>query len=273
VTCAVRAEPLEGLEEPVDGGRRDHRSGVDHRQDGVESLVLVTTSTWPRGVLCRSALSARLAIRRSASRGSPVAGAEARAVRMASCRSCASDCWACSTWLARVARSKGSRLSSPAWPRERGEQRLDDPFLVCPGGEHPLAGGTQRLGVGLWVGQRHLDNDPLQGQRGAQLAGGVVGEPALGGERGLQPGDQVIEGVPEILKLGVRAVQRQAPVQVGGGDRPGGGGDGPQRAQDPAGHDSAEQDRADEDREGGQEPGRSRPREIRAPPLSSIAGC
>jgi hypothetical protein len=44
-----------------------------------ESLVLVTTSTWPPGVLCRSALSARLAIRRSASRGSPVAGAEARA--------------------------------------------------------------------------------------------------------------------------------------------------------------------------------------------------
>ena len=43
-----------------------------------ESLIAVTTSTWPPGALWRSALSTRLAIRRSTSRESPTVGAGAR---------------------------------------------------------------------------------------------------------------------------------------------------------------------------------------------------
>ena len=34
VAGAVGGEPLEGLQQPVHGGRRDHGPGVDHRQDG-----------------------------------------------------------------------------------------------------------------------------------------------------------------------------------------------------------------------------------------------
>ena len=95
--------------------------------------------------------------------------------------------------------------------------------------------------------QGHLEQGALPGQRGAQLVGGVGDETPLGVERGLQPGEQVVEGVAEFLELVVGSGQGQALVQAAGGDPPGGGGDRAQRAQHPSGDEPAESDGGDRD--------------------------
>jgi hypothetical protein len=61
-------------------------------------------------------------------------------------------------------------------------------------------------------------------------------------ERGLQPREQVVESVSELLELVVGPVQGQPLVQAAGGDPAGRGGDGAQRAQHPAGDDPADRD-------------------------------
>ena len=55
---------------------------------------------------------------------------------------------------------------------------------------------------------------------GAELVGGVGDELALGLERGLEPGEQAVEGVPEFLELVVGALEREAFIQARRGDSP-----------------------------------------------------
>jgi hypothetical protein len=93
---------------------------------------------------------------------------------------------------------------------------------------------------GVRVGKRDLGQDALAGQRGAQLVGDVGDELALGGEGGLEPAEQPVEGVRQLLELVVGAVQRQALVKVKGGNMPCGCRDRAQRAQHPARHHPAE---------------------------------
>src|SRR6516165_1117076 len=75
VVCPAPIEPLEGLEEAVDVRRRDQRSGIGHRQDGLAVRLPVVTSTRPSASLCRTALASRLATSRSTSSRSPSRGA------------------------------------------------------------------------------------------------------------------------------------------------------------------------------------------------------
>jgi len=83
------------------------------------SRVSVATSMWPWATLWFSALSTRLAASRSASRGSPAAGAADSAACTSRSRSSASGRRARRTWPASPARSKGSQVPRPACPRAR----------------------------------------------------------------------------------------------------------------------------------------------------------
>jgi hypothetical protein len=123
------------------------------------------------------------------------------------------------------------------------QQRLDDPLLVLAGREDPLQRVAQGSGRGIGIGQRHLDGRALQRQRRAQFMRGVRDESPLGGERSLQPVEQVVEGVGELGQLVVRAGRGQPPVEVVGGDLPHGGGHRGERAQHPSGHHPAQHER------------------------------
>jgi hypothetical protein len=91
-------------------------------------------------------------------------------------------------------------------------------------------GGAERLRVGLGVGQSHLHDRLLPGERGTQLVGGVGDELPLGQDEALEPAEQVVEGVAQLLQLVVRPRQGEAPVQTGGRDLPRSGRDRPHRA-------------------------------------------
>ncbi len=47
----------------------------------------------------------------------------------------------------------------------QGQQRLDQPFLLLAGGQHPLTDRLQRADGGFRVPLRDLDQGPLPGQR------------------------------------------------------------------------------------------------------------
>ena len=111
-------------------------------------------------------------------------------------------------------------------------------MLAC--GEYFLAGGAQGGGGGGGVSQGYLEHGAFEGERGAQLVGGVGDELALSIEGGLQPGEQGIDGVGEVGELVGRARQGQPSAQVVLGDKPGGGGDLSQRAQDAPGQQPAQ---------------------------------
>ena len=72
------------------------------------------------------------------------------------------------------------------------------------------ASATVCGGHGLGLGQRDVERGPHRGQRGAQLVRGVGDEPALRGERVLQPLEQPVDGVAEFLELVSRAGARPA---------------------------------------------------------------
>jgi hypothetical protein len=112
----------------------------------------------------------------------------------------------------------------------------------CSPAASALAGRAQRRGARLGVAQRHLQQGPLAGQRRAQFVRGVRDELALGPERGVQPAEQLIEGVAELLELVVGTGHREPLVQVAGGDPAGGGRDRAQRAEHPPGHQPAQAD-------------------------------
>ncbi|WP_345146080.1 hypothetical protein [Nonomuraea rubra] len=70
--------------------------------------------------------------------------------------------------------------------------------------------------VGVGVGEGDFEQGTQAGQGGAQLVGGVGDEVALGVEGGLQPGEQVVEGVAELGQLVGGAAEVQG---AGGGSR------------------------------------------------------
>ena len=74
-------------------------------------------------------------------------------------------------------------------------------------------------------GDGHLDQGPVDRQRGAQLVRGVGDEPALAVEGAVQPLQHGVERVGQLLDLVARAGQRDPLVQpaagaVGPGDPP-----------------------------------------------------
>jgi hypothetical protein len=124
----------------------------------------------------------------------------------------------------------------------QGEQGFEEPCLFLAGGEHLLACCTPTFDRGGRVGQRNLQQGPLRGERAAQFVGRVGHKVVLGFEGRFEPGEEVIEGVGQLLELLVGTVKAKTLVQVGGRDPLGGSSDLPQRAQHPAGDDPAEED-------------------------------
>ena len=75
-------------------------------------------------------------------------------------------------------------------------------------------GGAQRLERGVGVRQRDLHQRLEPRQRGAQLVRGVGDELALGVEGRVEPREQPVEGVSELLELVVGPVEREPLMQV-----------------------------------------------------------
>ena len=100
-------------------------------------------------------------------------------------------------------------------PRER-EQRLEQRLLLATRREQLLAGGPQRGGTRVGVGERDLQQRPFERERRAQLMGSVGDEPPLGLKRRLETGEQVVERVGEPLELVVGSGQRESPAEVAG---------------------------------------------------------
>nr|WP_230985368.1 hypothetical protein [Microbispora oryzae] len=123
----------------------------------------------------------------------------------------------------------------------QGEQGLDEPFLVPARDQQAFQYGPQRRRVGVRVRERDLGHGPLQRQRCAQLVRGVGDEPALRGERGLQPVQQFVEGVGQLLELVGGPGHRQPPVEPLRGDVPDGRRHVGERPQDPSGGEPAHQ--------------------------------
>jgi len=78
-----------------------------------------------------------------------------------------------------------------------GEQAVDEAFMALVDGEQGGAELTQRL-AGLRVVEGDLDERAVDGQRGAELVGGVGDEAALAVEGAVQPLQHGIEGVGEV---------------------------------------------------------------------------
>ena len=114
------------------------------------------------------------------------------------------------------------------------QQRVDQPLLLAGELQRLLAGRAQGLGVGVRVGERHLQQRALAGERGAQLMGGVGDELALGLERRLQPSEQVVERATELGELVIGPVEAEPAVQIGGRDLLGRRRHRAQRPQEPA---------------------------------------
>ena len=123
-----------------------------------------------------------------------------------------------------------ARLEPALAPGQR-QQRLDQPLLLLAGGEHAPARLAQRLDRRVGVAERDLDERALERDRRPQLVRRVRDEPALGLERRLEPAEQPVERVAELLELVVGAVEREALVQVALGDPPGASAHRPHRAQ------------------------------------------
>jgi hypothetical protein len=143
-----------------------------------------------------------------------------------------------------------------------------------------VEGGSQRLGGGLGVGQGDLDRGSFPGERPAKLVGGVGDEAALGiqgvllgVEGGIQPAQQPVDGVGQVLELVVGPGHGEALVQVGLGDLAGGGGDGPQGPQHPTGHQPAGRDGdRQHDRQGDAGQDQQLPQRVGAAALGEVDG-
>ncbi len=131
----------------------------------------------------------------------------------------------------------------PALAAGQRQQRLDQPLLVAAVDQQLLTDAAQRLGAGVRVGQRHLQQRALDGERRAQLVRSVGDEAALRVERCLEPCQQIVERLPQLGEFVASAAQSQTLVQVSGGDRAGASGDLTQRPQHPAGREPAQRDR------------------------------
>jgi hypothetical protein len=105
-------------------------------------------------------------------------------------------------------------------PARQREQRVDELLLLGAGGEYSLMGGAERFDGGAGVCQGDLADDPLPGQRGAQLVRGVGDELALGAEGCLEPCEQPVDGVAEVFELIAGAGNGQPGAQVVLGDLP-----------------------------------------------------
>ena len=205
---ALGAEALEGLEEALHlaGGDRRRRRwpprGTRRRR-----RCRSAPAPGPPGTLWLTALSIRLRTRRSARAASPVAGAglelalDPQAQGRVARRRVAQD--------RRDDRGEVERLPpvEAALARGEGQQRLEQSLLLLAERQQPSRGRAEGVDRRGGVGKRLLQQRPPQRHRRAQLVRRVGDEALLGAEGGLEPGEQVVDGVGEVLQLvaGARA--------------------------------------------------------------------
>ena len=122
--------------------------------------------------------------------------------------------------LARVRRASisvsCSRLEArSSWPADRQTSEVDgSPSATCTSGA-------------------------FSGERGSKLVGGVGDEASLRFEGGFEAGEEIVEGIAELLELVLWAVEGEALVQAGRGDPAAACGDGADGPQHPAGDEPA----------------------------------
>ena len=154
---------------------------------------LVLASTQPPVTLCRTALSMRLLTSRSSSTRSPVtcAGASAVSIDLPGRRGRADQRrWRPRLrWAGRPPRCDPVRgRSGPASAAPRSAPR------TCPRRRGPRPAPAPAAGRPRRLGQGDVDQRAHLGQRRAQLMRGIGHEPALAGERAVQPGQHRVEG-------------------------------------------------------------------------------
>ena len=239
VVGASGIESLEWLEDPLELARRDLRAGVGDGEDGVTvagvgceadaAAVDVVVDGVAEEVGDEPLDEARVAGRlRRLERG-----VEREAVVI------------CGGGGGRADRGEvdGLLAVEAALAAGEREQRFDQTFLLLADGEELLAGVPVGVDAGVGIAEGELEQGALEGERGAQLVGGVGDELSLRLEGGFEPAEQSVDGGAELLELVVGSFEVEPAVEVAGGDVAGGVGDGAQRAQSAAGDDPAEPER------------------------------
>ena len=167
VADAVGGQPLERLEEPVDGGGRDLGSGVGDGKDRAVFPALggdvdqATRTVVPQRIVdqvgdqllgqLRTArggcLAERVVERQVPLPGFGLAYGEDRA--------------------GQVGQVEGLPLVQAGLSARQREQCVDEPLLFGARCQDPFMGGAQGVDAGVRVGQGDLADDTLAGQRGA----------------------------------------------------------------------------------------------------------
>ena len=136
-------------------------------------------------------------------------------------------------------------VTEPSFASRKREERCDESLLLLVRREGALAGCAPPTRCLVGIEQSRLQQCVLQRQWCPQLVRRVGDELPLRLEGPVEPCDQCIERVPELLQFVVGPRQRQALMQVVCGDVASRRRDGPQRTQRSAGHQPTEPDRHD----------------------------
>ena len=137
-------------------------------------------------------------------------------------------------------RSTCSRVKEPLVGAAEQEQRFGE---VDRSGVDGVEAVDEVAIAAVRILAGHVEQRLRDRQRGAQLVGRVGGESLLFGDVCLEPREEAVDGVGEILQLVAGPREREALVQVPLGDLPRGRRHRAQRAQDTAGDQPAERDR------------------------------
>ncbi len=125
----------------------------------------------------------------------------------------------------------------------QGEQRLQQLPALVADDQEPLEVRPERLQAGPRIDQRLLEQRTLDRQRSTHLVGGVGDEPLVRVERGLQPSEQPVDRVSQVLQLVAGAGQGQPLVHIAFGDLVQAFGHGQHRTQYATGDQPAEEQR------------------------------
>ncbi len=172
-----------------------------------------STSTQPPGSLYLMAFVTRLLISRSSSTGSPGTGRRRGLRRRRDLVFAASSAVCVEHSTRQLVQPDRYLARQPAVALCQDQQALDQ-LLVALVGAQQLGAEPAQVLARLRVIHRHLGQQPLHGQRGAQLVGGVGGEPALALVAGREPVERVVDRVGQLLLLVGGAAQPDPLAEV-----------------------------------------------------------
>src|SRR6266496_3540233 len=167
VSDALAAELLEGLEKTLDLAWWDHGSGVLHRNACLSCgrcrryLDPASGRVVAQGVVHQVRHQARDQVRVTCRRGCCERCVDVEASALGFLVAGQDD------GPGDVGEVKGFPPLDSPFAACQCEQRLDEAFLLFAERQRVLAGGSQRLGGGVWIGECHLQQGPLGGERGS----------------------------------------------------------------------------------------------------------